>query len=677
MSRHWHYQTDPQGIAWLRLDYRDGSANVLSQAVLEELEARIGELETDPPAALVLLSGKPKGFIAGADVNEFLEIETPGEAETHIHWVHELFRRIEALPCPSVALIHGFCMGGGLELALACRYRIATDDPATRLGFPEVRLGLFPGYGGSVRSIQRIGAIKALPLMLSGRSLAARQARKQGLVDWVVPERQLLDAAVQILARKPAARRPPFKERLADSVLIRPAVAWYLKRQAARHADPEHYPAPSALIDHWRRCGSDSTKMYASEAREVGRLLCGESARNLIRVFQLQERLKTLGRQSDFAPSRVHVVGGGVMGGDIAAWCALRGLRVTLQDTRPQSLSQAMGRAHALFRRKLREPRLQQAAADRLLPDHRGYGIGRADVIIEAIFEELEAKRSLFHALELEAGPEALLASNTSSIPLERLGEALQRPERLIGLHFFNPVARMQLVEVVHGANTDPACVARGQAFARRIDRLPLPVRSAPGFLINRVLMPYLLEAVELVGEGVPAAAVDRAASKFGMPVGPVELADSVGLDICLAVARELSGHTTTPSEVPKQIERLVAQGRLGRKSGRGFYEWRDGHALIPKVPSDYQPPGDIADRLIFRLLNEAVACLRERIVADADLIDAGVVFGTGFAPFRGGPMHYIASGGLARMRERLERLHIAHGEHFVADDGWTRLGHV
>lgn len=253
----------------------------------------------------------------------------------------------------------------------------------------------------------------------------------------------------------------------------------------------------------------------------------------------------------------------------------------------------------------------------------------------------------------------------------------MQRPERLIGLHFFNPVARMQLVEVVHGANTDPACVARGQAFARRIDRLPLPVRSAPGFLINRVLMPYLLEAVELVGEGVPAAAVDRAASKFGMPVGPVELADSVGLDICLAVARELSGHTTTPSEVPKQIERLVAQGRLGRKSGRGFYEWRDGHALIPKVPSDYQPPGDIADRLIFRLLNEAVACLRERIVADADLIDAGVVFGTGFAPFRGGPMHYIASGGLARMRERLERLHIAHGEHFVADDGWTRLGHV
>lgn len=677
MSKHWHYRTDPQGIGWLRLDYRDGSANILSRAVLEELEARIGGLETDPPEAVVLLSGKPKGFAAGADVNEFLEIETPAEAETHIHRVHELFLRIEALPCPSVALIHGFCMGGGLELALACRYRIATDDPATRLGFPEVRLGLFPGYGGSVRSVQRIGALKALPLMLSGRSLDARQARNQGLVEWVVPQRQLLDAAVRILQRPPAPRRPPLMGRLAGSAPLRPAVAWYLKRRTARHADPDHYPAPAALIDHWRRYGSNPTKMYASEAREVGRLLCSESARNLIRVFQLQERLKAPGRHCDFSPSLVHVVGGGVMGGDIAAWCALRGLRVTLQDTAPRRLSQAVKRAHTLFRRKLREPRLRQAAADRLLPDHRGYGIGRADVIIEAIFEDLEAKRSLFQALELKAAPEALLASNTSSIPLERLGEALRRPERLIGLHFFNPVARMRLVEVVHGADTDPACVARGRAFAHRIDRLPLPVRSAPGFLINRVLMPYLLEAEELVGEGVPATAVDQAARRFGMPVGPVELADSVGLDICLAVAAELSERTTGRGETPKRMERLVAAGRLGRKSGRGFYEWRDGRALIPRIPSDYQPPEDIADRLIFRLLNEAVACLREGIVADPDLIDAGVVFGTGFAPFRGGPMHYIASGGLARMRERLERLHLAHGEHFAADDGWSRLGHV
>ena len=677
MSKHWHYQTDPQGIGWLRLDYRDGSANILSRAVLEELETRTGKMEDDPPAALVLLSAKPNGFIAGADVNEFLEIETPGEAETHIYWVHELFRRIEALPCPSVALIHGFCMGGGLELALACRYRIATDDPATRLGFPEIRLGLFPGYGGSVRSVQRIGALKALPLMLSGRPLAARQARNQGLVDWVVPQRQLLDAAGQILQRQPAPRRLPLMARLAASAPLRPAVAWYLKRQAARHADPDHYPAPSALIDHWRRHGSNTTALYASEASEVSRLLYSESARNLIRVFQLQERLKALGHQSDFAPALVHVVGGGVMGGDIAAWCALRGLRVTLQDTAPERLSQAMARAHALFRRKLREPRLQQAAADRLLPDHKGYGIGRADVIIEAIFEDLDAKRTLFQALELKAGPKALLASNTSSIPLERIGQALQRPERLIGLHFFNPVARMQLVEVVHGKNTDPACVAQGQAFARRIDRLPLPVRSAPGFLINRVLMPYLLEAEELVREGVPAAAVDQAACKFGMPVGPVELADSVGLDICLAVAGELSSHTTTPSEVPKQMEQLVAEGRLGRKSGWGFYEWRDGHALVPKIPSDYQPPEDIADRLIFRLLNEAVACLRERVVEDPDLIDAGVIFGTGFAPFRGGPTHYIASGGLERMRERLERLHVAHGEHFAADEGWAQLGHI
>lgn len=677
MNQHWHYTIDDNDIGWLRLDYLNGSANVLSHAVLEELEACIGVIESAPPAGLLVVSGKSKGFIAGADVNEFLEIKNQKDAETHIRWVHGLFRRIEALPCPSAALIHGFCMGGGLELALACRYRIASDDPATRLSFPEVRLGLFPGYGGSVRSVQRIGALRALPLMLSGRSLTARQARRQGLVDWAVPERQLLDAGRKILAEEPSPTLPTWTQRLVNSAPLRPVMSWYSKRQVARHADPSHYPAPYALLNHWRRFGSRPDAMYASEAREVSGLLCGDTARNLIRVFQLQDRLKAPGRPSEFTPERVHVVGGGIMGGDIAAWCALRGLHVTLQDTEPHRLSQAMRRAHELFQRKLREPHLKQAASDRLQPDHKGFGLYHADVVIEAIFEDLNAKRSLFHALELKARPDALLASNTSSIPLEQLATALQAPERLIGLHFFNPVARMQLVEVVHAPGTDPQCMQQGSAFVRRIQRLPLPVRSAPGFLVNRVLMPYLLEAMDLLEEGVPATAVDRAARSFGMPMGPVELADTVGLDICLAVAGELAGRTATPTEVPGRLRHMVDKGKLGRKSGQGFYTWRNGRALVPGIAFRYRPPTDLTERLIFRLLNEAVACLRERIVTDADLLDAGIVFGTGFAPFRGGPMHYIASGGMERMRERLERLHRAHGGHFVPDDGWSGLDRV
>ncbi len=677
MSKHWHYAEDAEHIGRLTLDMQDKSANVLSHEVLSELETVIECIESAPPRGLLLLSGKAKGFIAGADVNEFLEIASQDEAERHIHWVHDLFQRVEDLTCPSAALIHGFCVGGGLELALACRYRIASDASVTRLGFPEIRLGLFPGYGGTVRSIRRSGVLQAMPLMLSGRSLAAIQARRMGLVDWVVPQRQLSDAGRKILQEQPKQRSPGLSQVFANNFLLRPILARHMRRAAELHANLSHYPAPGALIEHWRRHGSEQDALYGSEARNVSRLLCTDTARNLIRVFRLQERLKGLGRSADFTLTRVHVVGGGVMGGDIAAWCALRGLHVSLQDMAPERLTQAIRRANALFTRKLREPRLVQAAADRLTADYKGAGAGRADVIIEAIFENLEAKQALFRELETKASPQALLATNTSSIPLDELAQGLRNPERLIGLHFFNPVARMQLVEVVHDRGTDPGRVAQGQALVRRIDRLPLPVRSAPGFLVNRVLMPYLLEAVDLLEEAVPAAAVDQAARGFGMPVGPVELADAVGLDICLAVAGELTGRTATPTEAPVRLQRMVEAGRLGKKTGEGFYGWRDGHAEIPRIPSDYRIPDDLADRLIFRLLNEAVACLREGIVEDPDLLDAGVIFGTGFAPFRGGPMRYIEHGGLERMRRRMERLHDTHGEHFMPDSGWGQLGHT
>ena len=360
------------------------------------------------------------------------------------------------------------------------------------------------------------------------------------------------------------------------------------------------------------------------------------------------------------------------MGGDIAAWCALKGMRVSIQDREAKYLSKAMGRAHALFKKKLKKPRLVQAAMDRLMPDPKGYGASHADVVIEAIYEDAAAKQALFQELESKVRPDTLLTTNTSSIPLETISESLKNPQRLIGLHFFNPVAKMQLIEIVHGKDTDPQLIKQGAAFARRVDRLPLPVRSSPGFLVNRILMPYLLEAMELLSEGIPASAIDHAATNFGMPMGPVELADRVGLDICLAVAEKLSPFFNL--KVPEKLETMVKQKKLGAKTGTGFYSYKNGKAVYEGAEDTIDTPGDLADRLIFRLLNESVACVREQIVEDADLLDAGVIFGTGFAPFRGGPMNYIYSRGVEQEQQRLQQLEQLYGEQFSPDSGWADL---
>jgi 3-hydroxyacyl-CoA dehydrogenase/enoyl-CoA hydratase/3-hydroxybutyryl-CoA epimerase len=495
-------------------------------------------------------------------------------------------------------------------------------------------------------------------------------------VDQAVPERQLMDTAISYIDKPPAEKKPSWHQRMLNSLPARHLLSPVFAKETAKHARPEHYPAPYALIDHWKAHGGNKSAMFDSEAIEVSRLLTGETSQNLIRLFFLQERMKSLGSHVQFKPQHLHVIGGGIMGGDIAAWCALKGMAVTLQDREAKYLTQAVARAHKLFKRKLRSKRLVNAAMDRLIPDPKGYGVRQADVAIEAIFEDLETKQRLFKALEQQLKPEAIMASNTSSIPLEDIAEVLDAPEHLIGLHFFNPVAKMQLVEVVHGKQTDAALIDKGAAFVRRIDRLPLPVKSSPGFLVNRILMPYLLEAMSLLDEGVPAPAVDEAAVAFGMPMGPVELADAVGLDICLAVAKKLA--PLFDLTIPKKLQALVeGQKLLGKKTGQGFYRYNNGRIQREKIPGSYQPPSDLADRMIFRLLNESVACLREGVVEDADLLDAGVVFGTGYAPFWGGPMHTIYTGGLEQQRQRLETLEQRHGGKFHPDSGWTQLGEV
>jgi 3-hydroxyacyl-CoA dehydrogenase/enoyl-CoA hydratase/3-hydroxybutyryl-CoA epimerase len=668
--RNWRLEIDGGRIAWLYADKADGNTNVLSKEVLEELHFIIDRVAAERPQGLVILSAKSNGFIAGADVKEFTAIHDYDEALELITRGQSILDLIEKLPFPTVAMIHGFCLGGGLELALACRYRVAEDDPRTRLGLPEVKLGIHPGFGGTVRLPPLVGAPAAMDLMLSGRTVEARQAQRMGLVDYAVPQRQLRRAAVAMVEEHPLPHQPGFLARLSNNAVVRPFLASFLRKKTAEKAALEHYPAPYAVIDLWSEYGGDRERMMLEEGRSVARLLIGDTAQNLVRVFLLQERLKSLGRGSDFAPRRVHVIGGGVMGGDIAAWCALRGLQVTIQDRNHESLARVMKRAHDLYKKKLKQPRLIQAAMDRLMPDKNAAGLKRADVVIEAIFEDIKAKQGLYREIEPVIRPDALLATNTSSIPLETLSEALSRPERLVGVHFFNPVAQMQLVEIVSSPVTSSEAARQAAAFVRHIDRLPLPVKSSPGFLVNRVLMPYLLEAVALESEGVPAAVIDQAAIQFGMPMGPILLADTVGLDICLSVAEILSKqlHGT----VPERLRELVAAGRLGRKSGQGFYSYKGDKPDMIKPDKGYKASADITDRLMFRYFNEAMACLREGVVADAELLDAGMIFGTGFAPFRGGPMHYLRVTGLPRAQQRLEELERAYGERFHADSFWA-----
>ena len=669
---HFHAETDDDNIVWLHFDKADGGTNVLNAEVFEQLDEQLQSIAEQRPRGLVILSDKANGFIAGADISAFTQVKNSDQALTFLHRGQDVFNRLEALPFPTVALIHGFCLGGGTELSLACRYRVTRDDPGTRMGLPEVKLGIHPGWGGSARMVPLLGGLKAMDLILSGRSIDGRSGKRMGLVDLVVPERHLRAAARKLILESPPPHQPGWIDRLSNNFLVRPLLARVFSQQVAKRAPRNHYPSPYAMIDIWRKHATDKQHMLDAEAQSLAHLITGATAQNLVRVFFLQEQLKSLGKDKSYQPKYVHVIGAGTMGGDIAAWCAFRGFHVSLQDQSPERIAPALKRARSLFKRKLKRPIKINEAMDRLMPDHKGIAVERADIVIEAIFEDVDVKRSLYSNIEPRMKPDALLASNTSSIPLEELSSALSRPERLVGLHFFNPVAMMQLVEVVVGQSTSPEVAARAMTFTRQIDRLPLPVTSTPGFLVNRILMPYLMEAVLLEAEGIPPVVIDKAATDFGMPMGPVQLADTVGLDICLHVAEILASHFN--AEVPESLKQLVADGNLGRKSGRGYYKYSKGKPVKSKAGAGNWNMDEISNRLIDRLLNESVSCLREQVVENEELLDAGMIFGTGFAPFRGGPMHHIDAVGAATIYQQLQSLEKLRGERFKPDAGWSSL---
>ncbi len=519
--QHWRLETDADGIAWLTFDLQGSSTNTLGSAPMRELNDRLAEIEAAKPRAVILRSAKDGGFVAGADITEFANLTDLEQAYQLVRTGQKVFDRLEALPMPTVAAIHGFALGGGLELALACDYRVGADDGKLNLGLPEVMLGVHPGFGGTVRAPRLIGAPAALDLMLTGKSLRAAEALKLGLVDRLVPREQLADAAREIARTAPARRRPPLGQRILAWPLLRNFVASQARKQVARRANPAHYPAPYAIVELFERHGASGSAAFDAEARSIARLFLSEQSRNLVRVFFLQNRMKALGGQSKRKFARVHVVGAGVMGGDIAAWCASRGLTVTLQDREMKYVEPALARAREFFGKRARDPAKSAEMATRLTADIEGAGVPDADIVIEAIYENADAKRELYAKLEPRMKAGAILATNTSSIVLEDLARNLADPGRLVGLHFFNPVAKMMLVEIIRSERTRAEIVEDALAFTRRLDKLPLPCRSSPGFVVNRVLMPYMTEAMLAADEGVPLALIDRVAVDFGMPMGP------------------------------------------------------------------------------------------------------------------------------------------------------------
>jgi 3-hydroxyacyl-CoA dehydrogenase/enoyl-CoA hydratase/3-hydroxybutyryl-CoA epimerase len=669
--RSWSIEIDADNVAWLTVDMPGASANVLSSTVLRDLDARIDELIGAKPAGLVIRSAKKGGFIAGADIKEFTKVRTPDDALALIRAGQAVLQRLEDLPFRSVAAIHGYALGGGLELALACSYRIGADDGSLSLGLPEVQLGIHPGFGGTVRAVRLIGVRPALDLMLKGKPYRGPQALAVGLVDELAPPAQLKERAKALLLKSPPRRTAPFVDKLLNMSALRPFVARQATAALQGKVRREHYPAPYAIVDLWQTHGAVGRASYEAEAVSISDLMCTPTSRNLVRVFMLQDRMKALGGRSPVEFRRVHVVGAGVMGGDIAAWCAFRGLEVTLQDRSEELVRPALDRARGFFGKRIKDPAAAAAAADRLRMDVGGTGVADADVVIEAIVESLEAKRSLYAQLEPRMKPAALLATNTSSIRIEALAEHLASPNRLVGVHFFNPVSQLQLVEVIEGAATDKETVQNALRFTRKLDKLPLPCKSAPGFVVNRILSPYVNEALYALESGVPAPVIDRVAENFGMPMGPIELTDVVGLDVSLHVGRVLA--EAFHRRVPEILARMVEQKKLGRKSGEGFYVWRDGKA-VKNEPRDSPTPADLEDRMILPMLNEAVATLREGVVADADILDAGAIFATGFAPFRGGPLQYARSRGVADVIARLAELTERYGERFRPDPGWQLL---
>ena len=644
--KNWHYSVDLEQIAWATLDVKGQTQNTLGRAAFEELDTILNAVADGVRAkgvrGLVVMSGKEKSFVAGADIKEFDELRTEADVVAAVRAVTEIFDRVERMPVPVVVAIHGVCLGGGLEFSLACHYRICDREEVTRIGLPEVKLGIIPGLNGAARWVRQSGPLNSLPHMLTGRMLRPSQAKAAGIIDQIVPTHHELRWAARnaVMKHKKSKRASLVWAPLMKFETARVYIANRMRKETAAKVREEHYPAPFRLIDLFEKYGGSYENLKREETRTFAPLMISEQSHNLRRVFRLSEMLKGEAPKDGYRPMRAHVVGAGTMGADIAMVCAAEGMEVSLQDVSEDAINKALDRAQPFFKKRLRSSLEASKAKARLIADPAGANIHRADVVIEAIYENLDAKKKVFAEIEPKLKAGAVLATNTSSLPIEQIAAGLKNPGRLIGLHFFNPVALLPLIEVVRGPQSREEEVRKGAGFATQIGKMPLIVKSSPGFLVNRVLAPYMVDGMKRFMEGTPKEEIDAAAQKFGMPVGPIELADQVGLDVALSVAKILK--MPTPEDHP--LARLVEEKKLGKKTGEGFYKWVNGKAEKGTTSLRGQKLDELGRALVDPLIDECEKALKEGVVASADHVDAGVIFGTGFAPFRGGPLHYRAS---------------------------------
>ena len=693
-----HVETDGRGVTTISLDIPGRPLNVMTYEVMEELESIIHDLENDPACKLaVFRSDKESGFLAGADVSVIAKIESTTHATQLIERGQNLFQRLEWLPMPTVAIIHGPCLGGGLEWSLACDYRIARDNSSTQIGLPEIKLGLIPGWGGTQRLPRVAGLSNALKLILTGKSLSASEAFDIGLVDrairpddWDQGVDAFLEQVLQGRVGESRRRRPIWRRAFEATRLGRKMLFRITARSIA--SKTEHYPALGAALRTIRQSDGPTPEGYLRERNEFVDLLATPTCRNLLSLFVARERARNQSTWSSVksaetpTPIRtVGVVGAGAMGAGIGQLAALRGYEVIMKEINSEAAAAGQQRIDKLIsdyvRRKGIDPESRAAIEGKISFSCEDADLADCDLVIEAVVEREDVKANVFRSLDRVLRPDAILASNTSSLSVGRMAEATERPSQVAGLHFFNPVHRMELVEVVRAEGTDEATIARLVSFVRALGKTPIVTTDSPGFLVNRVLFPYLGEAILMVAEGFDVPTIDREIRRFGMPMGPLELLDQVGLDVAHHVAGSLDGVLPGVAPVVNCLAPFVEAGQLGKKSGSGFYVYhkgkRRGAAELPMFRGRDSRPAqarDFADdsltaiqrRLIYPLLAEAARCHQEGIVSNAWAIDLGMVLGTGFAPHRGGPLHVIDSLGIERVTANLERLQYELGSRFT-----------
>jgi 3-hydroxyacyl-CoA dehydrogenase / enoyl-CoA hydratase / 3-hydroxybutyryl-CoA epimerase len=672
-------------IAILTFDRPNSTANIFDERTLDELNEHLSFLESEKGLhGLIIRSAKPKIFIAGADLNSFTEGISAERIAVLIERGQRTFDRIASLPYPTVATIHGVALGGGFEITLACDYRVASSDSATKVGLLETNLGILPAWGGSTRLPKLIGLPGALEVILTGRQYAAKQALKLGMVDSVTYLERLTGVAKKMIQESGGKKRS-YKMHVAN----RSPMSRLVKSQAEKKTLAKtrgHYPAPlKALEVVCTSLNVSHEQSLANEKNYFVELALTETAQNLIGVFFLQERAKKLKSPANLQPGaapgrtikRGLVVGAGLMGAGIAQWLSSRGIRVLLRDVGPAPLGKGMQAIGKIYReavaRHLFSETEAQNAYDRILPFFEEVPLREVDIVIEAAVEKLALKQQIFADLEAKVSPGTVLASNTSALSIDAIAASLKHPERVVGIHFFNPVHRMQLVELVRGAKTDSATLDIAIRFVRQIGKLPVLVRDSPGFLVNRILLPYMVEAVRLFAEGHRVETIDQVMLDFGMPMGPLRLVDEVGLDVSEHVAMGLQQRIGHLAPLNDTLARMMQKGWLGRKSGKGFYEYGSvaGGKVNPQI-SGFQPAvpaivneGDLRDRLVLLMVNEAARTLEENVVDAPEDVDFGMIMGTGWAPFRGGPLRFADHLGLQTVLSRLNNLRDRVGAYF------------